>query len=163
MLSAGPHRPRPGPAVASAPTGIRALPARVTPGRAARPIAAGLAALRPLCTTRWAVGATTLGLVSALARRLSSPTRGLVAAASLAVAFLHVRDSALATPAAPMTGLVVLSLLGAAGVLRYGRPRDYALAAVAAGLATAAKYNAILVVGACIAAHGLREIQTGGS
>jgi 4-amino-4-deoxy-L-arabinose transferase-like glycosyltransferase len=110
-----------------------------------------------------AVGTATIGLVYALGRRLYSPAHGLVAAAFLAVAFLHVRDSALATPDATMTGLVVLSLLGAAGVLRYGRPRDYALAAVAAGLATAAKYNAILVVGACIAAHGLRQIQTGGS
>src|SRR5262249_26618270 len=88
---------------------------------------------------------------------------GLVAAGFLAVAFLHVRDSALATPDATMTALVVLSLLGAAGVLRYGRPRDYALAALAAGLAMAAKYNAVVVVGACVVAHVLRAHQTGGS
>jgi hypothetical protein len=92
-----------------------------------------------------AFGTATVGLVYLLGRRLFSPAHGLLAAGFLAVTFLHVRDSALATPDAPTTFFVVLSLLGTAAVLAQGRVRDYVLAAGAAGLATATKYNAVRV------------------
>src|SRR5262249_6917093 len=99
-------------------------------------------------------GAATLGICYLLGRRLFSPAHGLLAAALLACTFLHVRDSALATVDVPMTFFVVLSLLGAANVLRRGRTRDYLLAGVAAGLATATKYSAVLVPIALLVAHG---------
>jgi Dolichyl-phosphate-mannose-protein mannosyltransferase len=108
-----------------------------------------------------AFGTATVGLVYLLGRRLFSPAHGLLAAGFLAVTFLHVRDSALATPDAPMTFFVVLSLLGTAAVLAQGRVRDHVLAAGAAGLATATKYNAVLVIVALIVAHGLRVTRTG--
>src|SRR5262249_34312377 len=50
---------------------------------------------------------------------------------------------------------------GALGILRDGRYRDYLLAGAAAGLATATKYNGILVLAALVAAHALREVAGG--
>jgi Dolichyl-phosphate-mannose-protein mannosyltransferase len=108
-----------------------------------------------------AFGTATLGILYLLGRRLFSPTHGLLAATFLAATFLHVRDSALATLDVPTTFFVVLSLLGAAGVLREGRARDYVLAGAGGGLATATKYNAILVLLALVAAHGARAAGSG--
>ncbi len=108
-----------------------------------------------------ALGTATIGLVYFLGRRLFSAAHGLLAAGFLACAFLHVRDSALATTDAPTTFFVVLSLLGAAGVLQTGRGRDYMLAAGAAGLAAATKYNSVMVLVALVVAHGLRALRTG--
>ena len=102
------------------------------------------------------LGTATVGVTYRLGRRLYSSAEGLLAAGFLAVAFLHVRDSALATVDAPATFFVVLCLLGAAGVLRSGDRRSYVFAAVAGGLATATKYNAVLVLMAVGAAHWLR-------
>lgn len=108
-----------------------------------------------------AFGTVTVGLVYLLGRRLFSPAHGLLAAGFLAGTFLHVRDSALATVDAPTTCFVVLSLLGAVGVLREGRAWHYLLAGGAAGLAAATKYNAALVLVALVAAHGLHVARTG--
>ncbi len=108
-----------------------------------------------------AFGTATLGLVYLLGRRLFSPAHGLLAAAFLAGAYLHVRDSALTTPDAPLTFFIVLSLLGTAAVLQEGRVRDYLLAGSAAGLAAATKYNGVLVLIALAAAHGLHATQAG--
>jgi Dolichyl-phosphate-mannose-protein mannosyltransferase len=102
------------------------------------------------------LGTATVGLVYRLGGRLWSPAHGLLAAAFLAGAFLHVRDSALATTDAPTAFFVVLSLLGTAGVLRHARVRDYLLAGGAAGLATATKYNAILVLVPLAVSHVAR-------
>ncbi len=102
------------------------------------------------------LGTATVGVVYLLGRRLFSPAHGLLAAGFLAYAFLHVRDSALATTDAPATFFIVLSLLGAAAVFQEGRVRDYMLAAGAAGLATATKYDAFLVLISLGVAHGLR-------
>ena len=106
-------------------------------------------------------GTAGVGGLYLLGRRLFSPAHGLLAAAFLAGAFLHVRDSALATVDAPATFFVVLALLGAAAILREGRLRDYGFAGVAAGLATATKYNAVLVLIALVTAHGLRPAARG--
>jgi 4-amino-4-deoxy-L-arabinose transferase-like glycosyltransferase len=108
-----------------------------------------------------AFGTATLGVCYLLGRRLFSPAHGLLAAAFLACTFLHVRDSALATVDVPMTFFVGLSLLGAANVLRQGRTQDYLLAGVAAGLATATKYSAVLVPIALLVAHGVRTAWLG--
>jgi 4-amino-4-deoxy-L-arabinose transferase-like glycosyltransferase len=108
-----------------------------------------------------ALGTATVALVYRLGSRLFSPAHGLMAAGFLAATFLHVRDSALATLDAPLTFFVVLSLLGAAAVLHEGRYRDYLLAGAAAGLATATKYNGVLVLVSLLVAHGLREARAG--
>ncbi len=107
------------------------------------------------------LGTATVGIVYLLGRRLYTPAHGLLAAGFLASAFLHVRDSALATTDAPAAFFVALSLLGAAGVLQEGRGRDYLLGAAAGGLAAATKYNAVLVLVALVAAHGLRTVWAG--
>jgi hypothetical protein len=104
-------------------------------------------------------GTATVFLVYRVGRRLISPDQGLLAAAFLAGAFLHVRDSALATPDSAMTFFVVLSLLGAAIVLQEGHAQGYLLAGVATGLATATKYNAALVFVALIIAHWRHAAQ----
>ncbi len=77
--------------------------------------------------------------------RLLGRAAGLLAGGLLAVAFLPVfyahealNDAAVLTPLA-------LGLYGAAGVLRHGRRRDYALAGAGLGLAWATKYTAALV------------------
>src|SRR5262249_24323277 len=64
---------------------------------------------------------------------------------------------------ASLTFFVVLSLLGAERVLAEGRLRDYLLAAGAAGLAAAVKYNGVLVLGALAAAHVVRDARTSSS
>jgi hypothetical protein len=108
-----------------------------------------------------ALGTATVACLYVLGRRTFSPIHGLLAAAFLAVAFLHVRDSALSTTEAPLTLFVVLALIGAVGVYRNGALWDYALAALAGGLATATKYNAILVFLPLGVAHVLRQVEGG--
>lgn len=108
-----------------------------------------------------ALGTATVGLIYLLGRRLFSAAPGVLAAGFLASAFLHIRDSALATLDVPVTFFIVLSLLGSVAVFQQGRIRDYLLAAGAAGLATATKYNAFLVLIALVAAHWLRDRRAG--
>jgi hypothetical protein len=98
-------------------------------------------------------GTAAVGGVYLLGRRLFSPTHGLLAAAFLAGTFLHVRDSALATPDALTSACVALGLLGATAVLRQGRRRDYVLAGVGAAVAASAKYDAAVVIFAVVVAH----------
>jgi hypothetical protein len=105
------------------------------------------------------LGTATVGVIYLVGRRLFTPAHGLLAAGFLAGAFLHVRDSTLATTDVPTTLFLVLSLLGTAGVLRDGRARDYVLAGGAAGLAAATKYNAILIVIPLAVAHGVRVVR----
>ena len=66
---------------------------------------------------------------------------GLLAAAILAFAFLPIFYSHLALNDVPTLAPVSLSLYGIAGVMRYGRMRDYAIAGVGIGLAAATKYT----------------------
>src|SRR6201995_2891010 len=66
---------------------------------------------------------------------------GLLAAAILAFAFLPVFYSHLALNDVPTLAPVSLALYGTAGVMRYGRMRDYAIAGAGMGLAAATKYT----------------------
>jgi uncharacterized membrane protein len=91
-----------------------------------------------------AFGSIAVPIVYALARRAGGMVTGLAAAALLAVAFLHVRDSHFATTDVPMTCLVVADVLLL--VMSRGRARDAAVAGLVAGLATSVKYNAALLV-----------------
>ena len=92
------------------------------------------------------MGTLTVAIVFAIARRLWDARTALVAAALLAVAYLHVRDSHYGTTDVPMTFFVMLAVLllfRAQGSERLG---GYAWAGVAAGLAGATKYSAVFVV-----------------
>jgi Dolichyl-phosphate-mannose-protein mannosyltransferase len=92
------------------------------------------------------LGAAALWLLYATAARLFSRGVGLLAAAIEAVAFLPVFYAHLALNDVPTLAPLTLSLLGSAGILRRGAPRDYLLAGVGLGLACASKYTAGIVV-----------------
>ena len=77
--------------------------------------------------------------------RLLGRAAGLLAGALLAVAFLPVFYAHEALDDAAALTPLALALYGAAGVLRYGRRRDYLLAGAGLGLAWATKYTAAIV------------------
>jgi hypothetical protein len=81
----------------------------------------------------------------------------LLAGLLLAVSPTAVTSGVFITPDTYSGVFAALALLGAVAVVREGRPRDYLLAGVGAGLAAGAKYNAAVVVVALIAAHVIRH------
>ncbi len=96
------------------------------------------------------LGAGTCLVVAAVGRRLRDRTTGLLAAAFLAVAFMHARDSHYAVndvPAALWTTLAVaIALRVRAGITARARGRDLVLGGVVVGLAAATKYTALVAV-----------------
>ena len=105
------------------------------------------------------LGVAALWLLYATGARLFSRGLGLLAAAVEAVAFLPVFYAHLALNDVPTLAPVTLSLLGAAGVLRKGRARDYLLAGIGLGLACASKYTAGIVLVALVAAVAARYLE----
>ncbi len=93
-----------------------------------------------------ALGVATVVVVFAIARRLWNVRTGLVAAACLALAYLHVRDSHYGTTDVPMAFFVMLATALTLRAFDRGGIRDYVWAGLAAGLAGATKYNAVFVV-----------------
>jgi 4-amino-4-deoxy-L-arabinose transferase-like glycosyltransferase len=108
-----------------------------------------------------ALGVLALWLLYAAGARLFSRAVGLLAAAIEAVAFLPVFYAHLALNDVPTLAPLTLSLLGAAGVLRKGRLRDYLLAGVGLGLACASKYTAGIVLVPLLAAAAARLFEDG--
>jgi Dolichyl-phosphate-mannose-protein mannosyltransferase len=98
------------------------------------------------------LGAAAAGLLAWAGARLFDRRVGLVAGALLAVAFLPVHYGHLALNDVPALAPLCLSLVGVAGVYRWGRWRDYALAGAALGVACATKYTAGIVLVCLIAA-----------
>jgi hypothetical protein len=88
-------------------------------------------------------------------KRLVDRTTGLVAAAILATAFLPVHYGHLALNDAPSLAFTALALVGAAGILRTGALRHYAIAGAGLGLAVGFKYNAGVVALPLLAAAAL--------
>ncbi len=108
------------------------------------------------------LGTASVWMLYLLGARLFNRRVGLLAAAIEAVAFLPVSYGHLALNDAVTLLPLTLSLFGSAGVLRYGRKRDYALAGIGLGLACASKYTAgIAVVPLVVAAatHYLDSID----
>ena len=102
-------------------------------------------------------GTVTLAVLYHLGRRVAGETTGLIAAAILAVALLHVRESHFAMADVLMTFWVTLSL---ALLLRAMDGDDgrfpfkwWAAAGVAGGLAASTKYNGAAIVAAMAAAQ----------
>jgi Dolichyl-phosphate-mannose-protein mannosyltransferase len=87
------------------------------------------------------LGTVSVWLTYLAGARFFNRNVGLLAAAILAFAFLPVFYSHLALNDVPTLAPVSLALYGAAGVMRYGRMRDYAVAGAGIGLATATKYT----------------------
>jgi len=108
-----------------------------------------------------ALGTIALWLLYLVGARLFNRAVGLLAAAIEAVAFLPVFYAHLALNDAPTLAPATLSLLGTAGVLRKGRPRDYLLAGVGVGLAAATKYTAGIMLVPLLAAVVLRGLDAG--
>jgi hypothetical protein len=91
-------------------------------------------------------GAATVLVVYAVARRLArGRAAGLLAAFFLAVGYLHARDSHFATIDIVMTFFVTLTLHLSVRAAQRGDARSFWSAGLAAGLAVASKYNALLV------------------
>jgi hypothetical protein len=107
------------------------------------------------------LGTAALWLLYATGARLFGRAVGLLAAAIEAVAFLPVFYSHLALNDVPTLAPLTLALLGSAGVLRRGRPRDYVLAGVGLGLACASKYTAGIAVLPLAAAVAVRYLDRG--
>ena len=107
------------------------------------------------------LGVGTVGVTYLLGREgYQSRTVGLVAAFCVATNYLHVRDSHFATVDVGMTFFVTLALLYAVKAARHPSLQNFLLAGLFAGAATAAKYNAGLVIlglGAVTALHFFGE------
>jgi Dolichyl-phosphate-mannose-protein mannosyltransferase len=86
---------------------------------------------------------------------------GLLAAGIFAVSFLPVFYSKLALNDVPTLAPVCLALWGIAGVLRFGRRRDYAAAGIGLGLACATKYTGGIVLLPLVAACAVRFAAPG--
>lgn len=109
------------------------------------------------------LGTAALWLLYAVGARLFGRGVGLLAAAIEAVAFLPVFYAHLALNDVPTLAPLTLSLLGAAGVLRKGRTRDYLLAGVGLGVACASKYTAGVVLVPLLAAGAARYLDADGA
>jgi hypothetical protein len=110
------------------------------------------------------LGTGAVWLLYLLGARLFDRRVGLLAAAIEAVAFLPVAYGHFALNDAVTLLPLTLSLFGSAGVMKYGRGRDYALAGIGLGLACASKYTAgiaVVPLGAATAVHYLDSSGAG--
>jgi 4-amino-4-deoxy-L-arabinose transferase-like glycosyltransferase len=94
--------------------------------------------------------------------RLVDRRVGLLAAGIMAVAFLPVFYSKLALNDVPTLVGVCVALWGTAGILRFGRARDYVFAGIGLGLACATKYTGGIVLLAILGAVGAQFAASGG-
>jgi 4-amino-4-deoxy-L-arabinose transferase-like glycosyltransferase len=109
------------------------------------------------------LGTGAVWLLYLLAARLLDRRTALLAAAIEAVAFLPVFYGHLALNDAATLLPLTLSLYGSAGILRYGRRRDYALAGLGLGFACASKYTAGIVILPLLAAAACRYLEAVGA
>lgn len=101
-----------------------------------------------------AAGILTVAAVYALTMRLYAQKRvAYLAALSVAVCFIHVRESHAAVNDAMLSLTIVLALYSAAGLLRDKGFSQYVRTGVAIGIATATKYLGIFAAAFLILAH----------
>ncbi len=98
-------------------------------------------------------GVLTVVVVYHIGKRLLDRTTGLVSALFMAFAYLHVRDSHFGVTDVPMTFLIMLSILFIVRAMQTGMLKDYALAAITAGLAASTKYAGVMLFLPVLAAH----------
>ncbi|RPJ79243.1 MAG: phospholipid carrier-dependent glycosyltransferase, partial [Acidobacteria bacterium] len=103
------------------------------------------------------LGALTILLTFALARRMWPGTRGrwagAIAAAYMTFAFNHVKESHHGVTDAALTFFIVLAFLAIVRAFQLGSRTAYALAGFAVGIACATKYSAVPLVAVIVAAH----------
>jgi 4-amino-4-deoxy-L-arabinose transferase-like glycosyltransferase len=109
-----------------------------------------------------ALGTIAVWLLYLAGSRLLDRRAGLLAAGIFAVAFLPVFYSKLALNDVPTLAGLCLALWGIAGILRFGRARDYVFAGIGLGLACATKYTGGIVLLALLGAVGAQFAVGGG-
>ncbi|HEX2456160.1 MAG TPA: glycosyltransferase family 39 protein [Vicinamibacterales bacterium] len=93
-----------------------------------------------------ASGVASVWLLFRIATRLFGKIVGFTAAAFLALAFLHVRDSHFGVTDMPMVFMLLVAFLAIVKLSESGSRRDLVSAGLLTGLAIATKYNAGLIV-----------------
>jgi 4-amino-4-deoxy-L-arabinose transferase-like glycosyltransferase len=106
------------------------------------------------------LGTASVWMLYLLGARLFNRRIGLLAAAIEAVAFLPVSYGHLALNDAVTLLPLTLSLFGSAGVMRYGRRHDYALAGIGLGLACASKYTAGIAIVPLVVATAVHYLDS---
>jgi 4-amino-4-deoxy-L-arabinose transferase-like glycosyltransferase len=96
--------------------------------------------------TAAAAGTLAVWLLYHAGKRLFDRRVGLLAAGLFAVCYLPVFYAHLALNDVPTLAPICLSLVGAAGVMRYGRGIDYLVAGLGLGFAAATKYTGGIVI-----------------
>jgi len=102
------------------------------------------------------IGTATVYLTYVVGRRRYDVATGLLAAAVLALSFLHIENSHYATTDVAMTLLVPAVLFMALGLVDRPSPFYYGFGGLFSGLAAATKYPGGMLIVAIIAAHLLR-------
>jgi hypothetical protein len=108
------------------------------------------------------LGTVAVWLLYLAGSRLLDRRVGLLAAGIMAVAFLPVFYSKLALNDVPTLAGLCLALWGTAGILRFGRARDYVVAGIGLGLACATKYTGGIVLLAILGAGAAQLTAAGG-
>ena len=108
------------------------------------------------------LGTLAVWLLYLAGSRLVDRRVGLLAAGLFAVSFLPVFYAKLALNDVPTLTGVCLALWGAAGVLRFGRLRDFVVAGIGVGLACATKYTGGIVLLSLVAAASAQFAAPGG-
>jgi hypothetical protein len=108
------------------------------------------------------LGTLAIWLTYLAGTRLVDRRVGLLSAGIFTVAFLPVFYSKLALNDVPTLAPLCLALWGTAGVLRFGRQRDYVTAGIGLGLACATKYTGGIVLVPLIAASIVQFTAPGG-
>ncbi|MEO7169348.1 MAG: glycosyltransferase family 39 protein [Sphingomonas sp.] len=93
-----------------------------------------------------ACGIACVWLTWSLGKRLGGPRLGLIAAAFLAVNAVHIEYSQIIRTDVQATVFMLLSTRSAVAIAREGRPRDYLMAGIWAGLACATKWPAAIII-----------------
>ncbi len=108
------------------------------------------------------LGTLAIWLTYLAGSRLVDRRVGLLSAGIFTVAFLPVFYSKLALNDVPTLAPLCLALWGTAGVLRFGRQRDYVIAGIGLGLACATKFTGGIVLLPLVAAAIVQFTAPGG-